>query len=64
MKGKVMSADEAQTQEELQNSTAVTKETVTEQQGSQQRSFGSIDLWHRHRQMKTASGFLRRREFN
>jgi hypothetical protein len=64
MKGQVMPAYEAMANDELQSNAADTNETTAKQQGSQQKAFGSVDLWNRQRQMKKASGFLRRWELS
>ena len=64
MKGQVMPSYVELAKEELQYLTAETKETVAKQQTNGSRKFGSVDLWNRHRQMKQASGFLRKWQSN
>ncbi len=64
MKGKVMPAFEALAKDELQQLTAETKETIATVKETQPKSFGSVDMWNRQRQMKQASGFLRKWQLN
>ncbi|MEP6677085.1 MAG: hypothetical protein ABJA78_18120 [Ferruginibacter sp.] len=64
MKGQVMPSCIEMATEELQDLTAETKETVATQQANENRKFGSVDLWNRQRQMKQASGFLRKWQYN
>ena len=64
MKGQVMPSYVQMATEELQQLTVETKETVATQQANENRKFGAVDLWNRQRQMKQASGFLRKWQYN
>lgn len=64
MKGQVMPLYEQLATEELNELVTETKETVAKQHADTEKKFGSIDLWNRQRQMKQASGFLRKWELS